>query len=560
MFRGFLSGLLFGAVICAFGLASLSLLSPPGPRGEAPGSVDVAVPAGSEFNRNRPEAPPIIPGSEDTGGNDNAPLVTGAEGEAAPATDTASAGVPNTDGEAPTEPQAPSTDTAGDLRAPAADQVEDNVAGNAAQLASGGAADESVPDAPDQPIELTETDPGPEPAQPAATEDTASSPTVQLGAEGNGGSNALVLEVSPEGADGDTGTQGQSEGGGGLMFDLGGDDNAALDSEPERSTAPAPTPTVTAQVETPQPQAAETSAVSTPEATQTETAMVSPEPSVPGDAPEAPASNDTSSPSLTIQLPTIGGDQDEGVAADSDADNGLQIVLNDGSDEIALGALARNAVPFTDPGDKPLMSIILIDVGAEGLDRDQLTTFSFPVTIAIDPVVGDVQTAAKTFRNAGLEVIVQSPPLPSGIGRNQIGGHIVDVLGFVPQSIGLVDAVQGGFQSNSRLSEGAIEALMEGGHGLVIYDRPGLKSALRTAEKNGLPAAEIYRTLDAEREDAETINLYLDTASQKAAQMGHVIMIGHSYPETVKALFTWAADARSQGVTLAPLSAILRQQ
>ena len=127
----------------------------------------------------------------------------------------------------------------------------------------------------------------------------------------------------------------------------------------------------------------------------------------------------------------------------------------------------------------------------------------------------------------------------------------------VPQAIGLVDAAQGGFQGNRRLIGPVIEALSDGGHGLLTYDR-GLNTAQQMAESEGLPAGTIFRTLDADRESTVTINRYLDRAKLRAGQEGEVVMIGHSYTDTVTALFTWMMDARASEVTLAPLSAVLR--
>jgi polysaccharide deacetylase 2 family uncharacterized protein YibQ len=63
--------------------------------------------------------------------------------------------------------------------------------------------------------------------------------------------------------------------------------------------------------------------------------------------------------------------------------------------------------------------------------------------------------------------------------------------------------------------------------------------------------------LDRERESGVVIKRYLDRAALKAGQVGRVVVIGHSYPETVTALFSWAMSDRPATVALAPVSAVL---
>jgi len=53
------------------------------------------------------------------------------------------------------------------------------------------------------------------------------------------------------------------------------------------------------------------------------------------------------------------------------------------------------------------------------------------------------------------------------------------------------------------------------------------------------------------------ITRYLDRAAFAAGQEGQVIVVGHTYSDTVTALFSWALGSRSENVALAPVSAVL---
>ena len=504
MFRGLISGLFWGLIVSALGLAVVSLMADLSK--DVPNSVDVAVPEGSEFNRNRPEAVPVIPGTEGNNTDGATPLVTAAEGEAAPVADTASAAVPNSGTQALTGLAAPDTNSEG-LSVSLGDSGVQS-GGATPTIASPTPVDEDAPETPAKPdpnLVPEGVTPEAEPEQPVLDLAAPASPAVQLPETTQAATNSGGAEGVP--------------------------------SEPV--TAIVPTETVAVEV-TVEPAPAPVEQVA-------QVAEVK---------PEAPVQPVTPITGLTTRLSSIGDGDAELEASDEPP---LEIVLEgDAEVDMSLGAMARNARPFTRTSDMPLMAIILIDVGADGLDRESLQTLSFPVTIAIDPFSADAQDAAAAFRSSGQEVLVSAGPMPEGIASDTIGDYLGTLVAPIPQAIGLVDAAQGGFQSNRRLIDNAVSTLSNGGHALVTYDR-GLNTALQSAAKRGVPAGAIYRTLDAERENAATIRRYLDRAAFKAGQEGQVIMIGHSYPETIKAVFFWVLDGKGSTVELAPLSALLRQ-
>ena len=97
MIRGFLSGALFAIVLAGLGLGAASYFGPRVELGSvAPAAGDVEVPAGSEFNAERPDTAPVLPATEGRPAG-AAPTLAGAETTTdAPAVDTAPAATPNT--------------------------------------------------------------------------------------------------------------------------------------------------------------------------------------------------------------------------------------------------------------------------------------------------------------------------------------------------------------------------------------------------------------------------------------------------------------------------------
>ncbi|NDR56500.1 divergent polysaccharide deacteylase family protein [Aliiruegeria sabulilitoris] len=261
---------------------------------------------------------------------------------------------------------------------------------------------------------------------------------------------------------------------------------------------------------------------------------------------------------VSSRLPQIGGADDAGEAELALAET-TESQDPPAEQELKLGALARNARPFENTEGKPLFSVILIDEGDGGLDRSVLSTFSFPVTFAIDPTRPDARAAAEEFARAGFEVVALASGLPEGATARDLETSLESHLAQLPQAVALMDPEEGGIAGKRELVEQALMIAAQEGHGLIGWSR-GLGPLDAAARKGDSPVGLVYRVLDAGDESSATIRRYLDRAAFKAAQDGSVIMVGHSRPETVTALFSWALGGKAGQVALAPVSAVLRQQ
>ena len=99
--------------------------------------------------------------------------------------------------------------------------------------------------------------------------------------------------------------------------------------------------------------------------------------------------------------------------------------------------------------------------------------------------------------------------------------------------------------------------LAAGGYG-AVYRPKGLDTARKLAQKDGIPAATLFRDFDSEGQDATVIRRFLDQAAFRAGnEPGGVIMLGRLRPETISALLLWGLQDRANRVALAPVSAVL---
>ena len=91
---------------------------------------------------------------------------------------------------------------------------------------------------------------------------------------------------------------------------------------------------------------------------------------------------------------------------------------------------------------------------------------------------------------------------------------------------------------------------------MITYSR-GLNSAIQVAEREGVPAALVFREFDSNGQNGAAIKRFLDQAAFRAGQQVGVILVGHNRPETIKALLEWGLGNRANTVALAPVSAVL---
>jgi len=296
-------------------------------------------------------------------------------------------------------------------------------------------------------------------------------------------------------------------------------------------------------------------------------------PTLPAPAPPAPAP--TPAPALTQApaqepVPSIIGD---GGASTLTPDTqlpqtpGVKVGLlpRIGTDQTATAAeplpaadappVQRFARPFENPAAKPTFGILLRDTGEPTLDRQSLARLSFPVTFVIDPLSPGASGASAIYRAAGQEVLMLASGIPDGATAADLEQTFQSLGSALPEAVGVIDLAAGGFQANRPLATQVIAILQGQGLGLVTFDT-GLNAADQEARRAGLPAATIFRRLDAEAESTATIRRYLDRAAFKAAQEGRVLVVGDTRPETIAAILEWAVEGRAASVAFAPVTAL----
>lgn len=218
--------------------------------------------------------------------------------------------------------------------------------------------------------------------------------------------------------------------------------------------------------------------------------------------------------------------------------------------------LVQYAAPFSNPENKPLMAIVLIDDGSSPISFEALADFPYPISYAVDADWPGAAEAADRYRAAGLEVLAMAD-LPPGAGASDAEVAMQSYLSAVPEAVAVMEGTDSGLQASRDATEQLIPILQESGHGLVLFPN-GLDTAQKLISREGVPVVSVFRDIDGEGQDATVIRRFLDQAAFKAGQQSQgVVMVGRLRAETVSALLLWGLQDRAGSVALAPVSAVL---
>ncbi len=223
-------------------------------------------------------------------------------------------------------------------------------------------------------------------------------------------------------------------------------------------------------------------------------------------------------------------------------------------------ALELNATQY-DPKDRPLLGVILLDVGANGLTVDKLKKLNAPLTIAIHIDDPSASERALAYHAAGFEVIAmasddRNAALNTALNAKQIETALDVMFATVPNAIGLLDSPEAKIQKNSRTAKVIVKGFVNTGHGLVTYTK-GLNSVDREARAAGVRTAKVARRLDANSENKALMVRYLDRVSLDAGRDGAAIILGTTAKTTVATIAVWLLGSKGQSVSVAPASAVL---
>lgn len=230
------------------------------------------------------------------------------------------------------------------------------------------------------------------------------------------------------------------------------------------------------------------------------------------------------------------------------------------------------AVPEPAESAAPRIALVIDDLGIDQARTRRAIALPGPLTMAFLPYGYNLGKLSALARDAGHELIVHLPmqpqdddanPGPNALLRflapDELRARIAWNLSRFEGFVGINNHMGSGF---TRWDAG-VTILMEEirGRGLLFLDSLTSRESVagRVAGELGVPFAVRDVFLDNEQEVVE-IRRQLDKLEEIARKRGYAIGIGHPHDTTIETLRAWLAAAKARGLSIVPLSTIVRQR
>lgn len=219
--------------------------------------------------------------------------------------------------------------------------------------------------------------------------------------------------------------------------------------------------------------------------------------------------------------------------------------------------------------DRPMIAIIIDDMGLDRKRSARALDLPAPVTMAYLPYAREVRKQVKEAREKGHEILVHMPMQPgretadpgpdhlaAGLSVREIRRRVIKNLSAFEGYIGVNNHMGSHFTCCAR--EG-LEELMEelASRGLIFLDSKTSPRSIAgdVAREHGLTVLDRDVFIDDEETFAFTESA-LRRIERKAQRQGYAVAIGHPRDITLKALKAWIPTLEKKGFQLVPISAV----
>lgn len=239
------------------------------------------------------------------------------------------------------------------------------------------------------------------------------------------------------------------------------------------------------------------------------------------------------------------------------------------SNRESLPAWQRHALPVT-LSDKPMIVIVMDDVGLDRRRARRTTDLPGPLTIAFMAYAEDLERQTQQARQKGHELMLHVPMEPSsstinpgpnvllsGMPEDELLKNIHWSLDQVDGYVGINNHMGSRFTSDRASMQIVVNALKERGYLFLDSVTSGKTVAHDVARESGIPYAVRNVFLD-HKDDLATIKTQLRRTEQIAKRTGVAIAIGHPRDNTIEALKEWLPNLAERGFQLVPISAVAR--
>ena len=236
-----------------------------------------------------------------------------------------------------------------------------------------------------------------------------------------------------------------------------------------------------------------------------------------------------------------------------------------------IPAWVRYAVPARPALGRPMIAVVIDDLGLDKRRTERVTTLRAPLTLSFMTYAEDLDRQTALARSRGHELMVHMPMqpmnssydagpdvlltgLPAAELRRRIDWGLSRFKGFV----GINNHMGSRFTADPVGMAVVMEEMRR--RGLLFLDSvtTGKSVAGEMARRYGVPFAAREVFLDNDQSVA-AVRGQLDKVEALARRTGAAIAIGHPHDATIEALGSWLPALERRGFVLVPVTALVKE-
>ncbi|MEQ8333071.1 divergent polysaccharide deacetylase family protein [Nisaea sp.] len=237
-----------------------------------------------------------------------------------------------------------------------------------------------------------------------------------------------------------------------------------------------------------------------------------------------------------------------------------------------IPAWIRNAVTVKAEAGKPMIALVIDDVGIDRRRSDAVIALPGPMTLSFLTYAEDLARQTAAARARGHELMVHVPMQPKSADADP-GPNVLRVRDTPAQ---LAEKLEWGLSrfegyvginnhmgSRFTIDRAGMQTVMTalGSRGLFFLDSVTApdSAGTNTARAAGVPV--LTRDVFLDNEDTpEEVRFRLEQLEKIALRTGAAIAIGHPHDATISVLRDWIPDAIARGFAIVPVSALVRRR
>lgn len=220
----------------------------------------------------------------------------------------------------------------------------------------------------------------------------------------------------------------------------------------------------------------------------------------------------------------------------------------------------------------PRAAIVIDDLGQSLSHLEELANLDLPISVAVIPGLPASGATASEASRRGIELLLHQPMEPREEGGKNPGKGVLLTtmtaeairdqvranLAAVPGAVGVNNHMGSRFTEDTSGLEALLTEIRE--HGLFWLDSrtTAATRGIEAARAVGVPAIERDVFIDAEV-NVDFIRGQVRKLIETARVRGTAVGIGHPHPETFAVLRELRGELLASGVTLVPVSALVRK-